>query len=135
MVSSSVVSESEMKDEGGGCEFKQTEVKGRGGWEQRRSLGENDTSVLLSSAHFDGPLKRAAESPQSEINGLKLERDMKPAVAYKNTQLIHGGEPCVNALPSGLSPFDFGNKTAGWTEFTEPHLLICFFFFYLTLID
>lgn len=47
--------------------------------------GENDISHLLSSTEFDGSLKRAAESPRSEINGLKLERDMKPAVAYKNT--------------------------------------------------
>lgn len=47
--------------------------------------GENDISHLLSSTDFDGSLKRAVESPRSEINGLKLERDMKPAVAYKNT--------------------------------------------------
>lgn len=41
---------------------------------------------------FDGSLKRATESPQSEINGLKLELDMKPAVAYENTWLIRRRE-------------------------------------------
>lgn len=53
--------------------------------ENSNSPRENDISHLLSSAELDGSLKRAAESPQSEINELKLERDMKPAVTYKNT--------------------------------------------------
>lgn len=59
--------------------------------------------VDLAGAEFDGSLKRAAENPRSEINGLRLERDTKPAVAYKNTWLLHGGGR-TGALSSGLQP-------------------------------
>lgn len=58
-------------------------------WKQQLTPGENGTSHWLSRTEFDGSLKRAAEGPRSEINGLKHERDMKPAVAYK---MIGGGE-------------------------------------------
>lgn len=53
--------------------------------------------VDLAGAEFDGSLKRAAENPRREINGLRLERDTKPAVAYKNTWLLLGGEGDVQA--------------------------------------
>ena len=59
--------------------------------------------VDLAGAEFDGSLKRTAENPRSEINGLRLERDTKPAVAYKNTWLLHGGGR-TGALSSGLQP-------------------------------
>lgn len=79
----------ERKTEGGG---------GGGGGEEeevenKHSVPEKMTfHVDLAGAEFDGSLKRAAENPRSEINGLRLERDTKPAVAYKNTWLRHGGE-------------------------------------------
>lgn len=122
VVSSSVVSESETKrrktlwDETGGEGGNPAKRSWGGGREEeagnnKRAQVENDFSHLLSSRRFDGSLKRAAKSPpspsspppQSEINGLKLERDMKPAVAYKNA--CRGGV-CKYALDSVLSQLE-----------------------------
>lgn len=77
---------------------KKLRFRRRAGWKQHQSPGENDISHLLSSTEFDGSLKRAAESPWSEINGLKLKRDMKPAAAYKNTWLTWRGGVCIDTL-------------------------------------